>query len=42
MRAFLLGNIDYLAAGPFIVPHPKLKENEASRAAEAKKAVATA
>lgn len=23
VRAFLLGNIDYLAAGPFLVPHPK-------------------
>ena len=25
VRAFLLGNIDYLAAGPFLVPHPKLQ-----------------
>lgn len=23
VRAFLLGNIDYLAAGPYLVPHPK-------------------
>jgi carbamoyltransferase len=27
VRAFLLGNVDYLAAGPFMVPHPKLAEN---------------
>ncbi len=27
VRAFLLGNIDYLAIGPFLVPHPKLREN---------------
>jgi len=27
VRAFLLGNIDYLAAGSFLVPHPKLSEN---------------
>lgn len=32
VRAFLLGNIDYLAAGPFLVPHPKLAENVAGRA----------
>jgi carbamoyltransferase len=32
VRAFLLGNIDYLAAGPFIVPHPKLTENLRNRA----------
>lgn len=31
VRAFLLGNIDYLAAGPFLVPHPKLAENTAGR-----------
>ena len=31
VRAFLLGNIDYLAAGPFLVPHPKLRENVAVR-----------
>lgn len=31
VRAFLLGNLDYLAAGPFLVPHPKLKENQADR-----------
>lgn len=31
VRAFLLGNIDYLAAGPFLVPHPKLIENVAVR-----------
>ena len=27
VRAFLLGNIDYLAIGSYLVPHPKLKEN---------------
>ena len=27
VRAFLLGNLDYLAAGPFLCPHPKLAEN---------------
>lgn len=32
VRAFLLGNIDYLAAGPFLVPHPKLAENVKARA----------
>jgi carbamoyltransferase len=26
IRAFLMGNIDYLAIGPFLVPHPRLKE----------------
>ena len=26
VRAFLLGNIDYLAIGKFLVPHPKLQE----------------
>lgn len=31
VRAFLLGNIDYLAIGPYLVPHPKLAENIASR-----------
>lgn len=31
VRAFLLGNLDYLAAGPFLVPHPKLQENRADR-----------
>jgi carbamoyltransferase len=31
VRAFLLGNIDYLAAGSFLVPHPKLKDNVAFR-----------
>ena len=33
VRAFLLGNIDYLAIGTFLVPHPKLEEN-AKRQAE--------
>lgn len=32
VRAFLLGNVDYLAIGPFLVPHPKLAENLADRA----------
>jgi carbamoyltransferase len=34
VRAFLLGNLDYLAIGDFLVPHPKLKENLRSRTAE--------
>jgi carbamoyltransferase len=25
-RAFLIGNIDFLAIGPFLVPHPRLQE----------------
>ncbi|MBY0514484.1 MAG: hypothetical protein K2P78_11300 [Gemmataceae bacterium] len=35
VRAFLLGNVDYLAAGPFLCPHPKLADNMRSRAAKA-------
>jgi carbamoyltransferase len=31
VRAFLLGNIDYLAVGPFLVPHPRLEENTRER-----------
>jgi carbamoyltransferase len=31
VRAFLLGNIDYLAIGSHLVPHPKLSENVAVR-----------
>ena len=31
VRAFLLGNVDYLAIGNFLVPHPKLAENIADR-----------
>jgi carbamoyltransferase len=27
VRAFLEGNIDFLAAGSFIVPHPRLNDN---------------
>ena len=27
VRAFLLGNIDYLAIGPYLVPHPRLTDN---------------
>lgn len=38
VRAFLLGNVDYLAAGPFLVPHPKLAENRRSRAVSRPKA----
>lgn len=41
VRAFLLGNVDYLAAGNFLVPHPKLKENEESRRREGKKELAS-
>jgi carbamoyltransferase len=35
LRAFLLGNIDYLAMGDFLIPHPRLKENLRSRQLEA-------
>jgi carbamoyltransferase len=35
VRAFLDGNLDYLAAGNFIVPHPRLKDNVGSREREA-------
>lgn len=31
IRAFLLGNIDYLAIGNFLVPHPRLSENVGER-----------
>jgi carbamoyltransferase len=31
VRAFLLGNLDYLAIGPFLAPHPRLRENRADR-----------
>ncbi|HSQ55081.1 MAG TPA: carbamoyltransferase C-terminal domain-containing protein [Gemmata sp.] len=31
VHAFLLGNIDYLAVGPFLVPHPKLADNVRAR-----------
>jgi carbamoyltransferase len=31
IRAFLLGNIDYLAIGQFLVPHPRLREISAER-----------
>ncbi len=34
IRAFLLGNIDYLAIGPFLSPHPKLKELSSERRQE--------
>jgi carbamoyltransferase len=26
-RAFLLGNLDYQAIGPFLAPHPRLHQN---------------
>jgi carbamoyltransferase len=32
VRAFLLGNLDYLAIGPFLAPHPRLHENTRERA----------
>jgi carbamoyltransferase len=31
IRAFLLGNLDYLAAGPFLVPHPRHQQNARDR-----------
>src|SRR5438105_12934551 len=31
IRAFLLGNIDYLAIGSYLVPHPRLRENTRER-----------
>jgi carbamoyltransferase len=44
VRAFLLGNIDYLAIGPYLAPHPKLRENvrgrQASRPAGRREAAA--
>jgi carbamoyltransferase len=33
IRAFLQGNIDYLAIGPYLAPHPNLREIAARRAA---------
>jgi carbamoyltransferase len=33
IRAFLLGNIDYLAIGSYLAPHPRVRENSRSRAA---------
>lgn len=35
IRAFLMGNIDYLAIGPFLAPHPRLKELMQERQREA-------
>jgi carbamoyltransferase len=32
IRAFLLGNLDYLAIGDFLVRHPRYEENAISRA----------
>lgn len=31
IRAFLLGNLDYLAIGSYLVPHPRLAENARDR-----------
>jgi carbamoyltransferase len=31
VRAFLLGNLDYLAAGPFLAAHPRLRQNTRDR-----------
>jgi carbamoyltransferase len=31
VRAFLIGNIDYLAIGPYLVPHPRLKQLKLER-----------
>lgn len=38
VRAFLLGNIDYLAIGNYLVPHPKLESLMAEREAEKQQA----
>jgi carbamoyltransferase len=35
VRAFIDGNLDYLAAGSFIAAHPRLNNNVGSRRAEA-------
>jgi carbamoyltransferase len=35
IRAFLDGNLDYLAAGPFIAPHPRIGENSRDRQRDA-------
>jgi carbamoyltransferase len=45
VRAFVLGNIDYLAIGPYLAPHPRLRQNvevrqKARPAARGKPAVA--
>ncbi len=40
IRAFLLGNLDYLAIGNYLVPHPRLSENLRNRAKKARPAVA--
>ena len=34
VRAFLMGNIDYLAIGSYLVPHPKLQDNLLARSQE--------
>ena len=30
-RAFVLGNLDYLAIGPLLAPHPRLQQNTHER-----------
>ena len=39
IRAFLQGNLDYLAIGDFLVPHPRLAENRRERSRESQLAV---
>jgi carbamoyltransferase len=36
VRAFLMGNIGYLAIGPFLVPDPRLQELTRERKRQAK------
>lgn len=38
VRAFMLGNIDYLAAGPYLIPHPNRREG-AGQATHARNSV---
>jgi carbamoyltransferase len=40
VRAFLLGRLDYLAIGPFLVPNPRLEEIGRERGREARNGVA--
>jgi carbamoyltransferase len=39
VRAFLLGNLDYLAIGDFLVPHPRLREIHGERVRQHAQAV---
>jgi carbamoyltransferase len=39
IRAFLLGNLDYLAIGPFLAPHPRVHEGRHGRRREQEAAV---